>query len=209
MRSLCGSKSPYLILLFFVILVAGCASSKAIDNAQVVIEKARLAHADYLAPYDFASAELYLAEAKSQRSYSDFSAAVKFAKTSLAHAQSAYNIALEKQSSTPISKTEAFTIESIVLSRNPKEILRENIERAKNQLATLEAAGAKTCAPKEFAAAKANLSFCIEEWEERDYNKSANHLRVVKQMVELALPFMDDCKNGAVLAPTGKEHLEK
>jgi len=196
-------------LIFSIFSVIGCQSGKAIENADKVLAKALLAHGDYLAPFHYKSAEIYLAQARSQQEHSDFKSAVIFADKALFHAQSAFNIAIEKQSSIPVPTAEPFDPASIVLSTNPKDDLKAVMDRAEQQLESLEKSGAKRCAPKEFAEAKAYFDFCQEEWKERDYNLAANYLRRVREMVELALPFMEDCEKGDNPLNSGNTPAEK
>lgn len=180
--------------IIITLLIGGCQASKSIDEAETVLDKAFDAHAEYLAPFEYTSAELYLAEAKSQLDHSDFSAAQKHAQTALKFAQQAYSVSREKQTALPVPKGEPFIIQSIVLVPRPKEVMQANMDRAKKQLENLKKAGAEKCAPKEYAAALAHMAFCSEEWEERDYNKAATHLRKVQAMVERMLPYTEDCK---------------
>jgi len=62
----------------------GCESYQAYNTAKEALAKATDMHADFLAPYECISAELYLTEAKKQLDDSDFAAAMKFANKSYA-----------------------------------------------------------------------------------------------------------------------------
>lgn len=66
-------------VLIASLLVVGCAAEKQVKQAQRALDAATAVHADYLAPYQYASAENYLDEALSQLHESDFAAATKFA----------------------------------------------------------------------------------------------------------------------------------
>lgn len=91
--------AKWIILLFLVVIcLTGCQAGTVIDNAQSVIELARAIHGDYLAPYEFTSATLYLAQAKKEYECSDFKAAEVFAQKALAQGQAAFKISLEKNS---------------------------------------------------------------------------------------------------------------
>lgn len=77
------------VLAFIAILAVatfglGCESYQAYRTAKEALAKAKDAHADILAPYEYISAELYLQEAKKQLDDSDFAAAMKFANKSYA-----------------------------------------------------------------------------------------------------------------------------
>ena len=91
------------LLILMVTTITGCAASKAVDTAEEIVEKARELHADYLAPYEFRSAELYLIEAQNQLEESDFVAAKLFAEKALLKGQAAYRKAVEKQTQLKVS----------------------------------------------------------------------------------------------------------
>lgn len=92
-------------LLVFCILLVGCAAEDAIHQAEVSIELAQGVHADYLAPYEFHSAEQFLAEAKKQLNESDYSAAQEYADHARQMAQESAAIARKKHSSPMIPWT--------------------------------------------------------------------------------------------------------
>lgn len=181
-------------LLCSLVLFAGCASTQAIDDAREALEKARDIHGAYLAPYHFTSAETYLNESMRQHDRSDFKTAMAFAKKAHEHALSAYTIADEAQSVSPVVTGTSFEIESIVLSPRPGKVTEANIERARARLGEFERNGAKRCAPLEYARAEAFLDFCEAEFKERHYNQAAKHLRRVQIEMESALRFMEHCK---------------
>ena len=84
------------LILFFS---AGCTpAQKNVDQAQQMVDQARDAHADYLAPYHFTRAELFLAEARRQFEQSDFATAGKYADSALEAAREAYRISVDKHS---------------------------------------------------------------------------------------------------------------
>lgn len=60
-------------------LLAGCASDRAIREAEAALAAAREAHADYLAPGEFRSAENWLAEARVRQRAADHDAAESYA----------------------------------------------------------------------------------------------------------------------------------
>jgi Domain of unknown function (DUF4398) len=86
-------------MVAFVALIAlgfalgACAPEQQVKQAKRAVDSARSVHADYLAPYYFASAEEYLAEAVSQLHESDFRSASRFAAKSKAQAVEAERIA--------------------------------------------------------------------------------------------------------------------
>lgn len=59
-----------------------------------------------------------------------------------------------------------------------RDYLKQNHDRVAGVLAEAEQMGAKICAPIEYASAEAHLAFALEEWEERDYQKSKEHLDI-------------------------------
>ena len=77
------------------------------------------------------------------------------------------------------------------------DALRNRIEQARLDVDTLESQGAKICAPKEFAQAEAYLDFCVEEWEERDFNEARRHLTMVRKNIEQAQVFIEGCHSSA------------
>ncbi len=81
------------LLLAFL---AGCAAEDAIDRAAAAIDQAQQVHAEYLAPYEFTSAEQYLAEARKQLNESDFDAAQAYADAAYQKALKAAEIARGK-----------------------------------------------------------------------------------------------------------------
>ena len=189
-----GTSRLALFACCIVLFASGCASSRVIDDAQKILDKAGEMHADYLAPYHYTSAEAYLNEARDQQAHSDFEAARSFAQKALEKAQKAYEIAMSKQSVSPAVTAKTIEIESITLSTKPKQVTKDNIDRARAKLSEMEQAGVKQCAPKEFALAEAYLDFCEEEWGERDYNKAANLLKKVRSLMEQSMRFMKNCQ---------------
>ena len=71
-----------IVVLVFVAFGFGCEAYQAYQAAKEAFDKATSMHADYLAPYEYTSAELYLQEAKKQLDESDFATAIKFANKS-------------------------------------------------------------------------------------------------------------------------------
>ncbi|MDP8222497.1 MAG: DUF4398 domain-containing protein [Candidatus Lernaella stagnicola] len=67
--------------LALVLVVGACENERQVKQAARAVESAKSVHADYLAPYEFASAECYLEEAISQLRESDYPSAAHFAAT--------------------------------------------------------------------------------------------------------------------------------
>jgi hypothetical protein len=78
-------------LVVFLIAV-GCSAEIQVKKAERAIKSAHSVHADYLATYEFASAEYYLEEAINQLHESDFHSATTFATRAVAQA----NVAEQK-----------------------------------------------------------------------------------------------------------------
>jgi hypothetical protein len=90
---------PVLALLVIALAalsaLPGCAPEDHVNMAKRTVESARSVHADYLAPYEFASAEEYLRQAIVELHESDFSSASTYATKSRAMAQQAETKARE------------------------------------------------------------------------------------------------------------------
>lgn len=73
--------TPVIILISFVAIVflTTCSADQEINKAAKAVEYARSVHADYLSPYEFTSAEIYLGEARNQSQKSDYERAAKYA----------------------------------------------------------------------------------------------------------------------------------
>ena len=81
-----------LLLLCGVVVVLGCGpvqTTAHLLDAEVQIEAARTAQADKLAPYEWTLANLYIHKAREEVGYSDFEAAVDFAKKASLNANEA------------------------------------------------------------------------------------------------------------------------
>ena len=77
--------------------VAACGpvqSTSFLLDAETMLEAARTAQADKLAPYDWTAANLYLHKAKEEVGYSDFEQAVDYAKKAVTFATQARDNAL-------------------------------------------------------------------------------------------------------------------
>jgi len=72
--------------------------------------------------------------------------------------------------------------------------LATQMEALKGELAGIEAQGAKVCAPREYAAAEAHLDFAHEEWSERDYIESQDHLVIVREQIAAARVWLNNCR---------------
>lgn len=181
-------------LLSAMILLCGCASGRAIDDAQKVLDDARQMHGDYLAPYWFSSAELYLAEARSQYEHSDFKAAKTFADAALAKAQEAYARALQKHPPPIEDQPSPPGLDTLDVLTAPKTNLQKRAGEIQQRLGELEAGGVKECAPKEYARAEAHLEFGREELDEGDFNRATEQLRSAIQWVDQAASFLEGCR---------------
>ena len=176
-----------------IAVLSGCVASRTIDEAQAVLDNAQQIHADFLAPYEFTSAEQFLLQAKSQFDHSDFDAATTYANHALAQAQKAYQKAVQIHPP-PVEVTAGVVgVDAGSVVTRPKASLEEAIARAEAALQKMESAGARRCAPREFAHAEANLVFGKGEWAERDYNKAASHLQRFEQWLDKAAGFVTDC----------------
>ena len=83
-------------ILALVVLGFGCEAYQSYQAAKEAYSKATQMHADYLAPYEYISAELYLKEAKKQLDESDFATAIDFANRSYEQSIEAMTIAEKK-----------------------------------------------------------------------------------------------------------------
>ncbi|MCB9477670.1 MAG: DUF4398 domain-containing protein [Deltaproteobacteria bacterium] len=83
-------------MLTTAMLLVGCAAKQDIASAERAVAVARETHADYLAPYAFHSAELYLNEAHERLNDSDFDLASKYALLATARAKEAETAALKE-----------------------------------------------------------------------------------------------------------------
>lgn len=73
---------PFFVLVA-VALVSGCGpvqSTSFLMDAETMLEAARTAQAEKLAPYEWTAANLYLHKSKEEVGYSDFEQAVDYAK---------------------------------------------------------------------------------------------------------------------------------
>jgi len=74
-----------------------------------------------------------------------------------------------------------------------REMLARDQANIEQTIAEAEAMGAKVCAPREFAAAEANLDFAKNEWNERHYVKSRDHLLVAHANAQRAKDLSVNC----------------
>ena len=90
-------KLPWVELLAVVLcaglVVAGCATSKGIKNAQAQLEKAKAAGAEKSAPFEYYAAEGYLGQAVRQEKEGDNKQAKIFTKQSTDYSAKALGIA--------------------------------------------------------------------------------------------------------------------
>jgi len=85
-----------LVFLTSLLLLGGCAAEDVVKRAETAVKQAGSVHADYLAPYEFASAEQYLAEAKKQLNESDYQTATAYAQKAIDMAAKAQAIAQQR-----------------------------------------------------------------------------------------------------------------
>ncbi len=88
-----------LLALALLLMLIGCVAENEVRRAQQAVDQARSVHAAYLAPYEFASAENYLAQAKVELNESHYESAQKFATRARQAAQQAQTIAEKKHAS--------------------------------------------------------------------------------------------------------------
>jgi len=89
-------KRPWLVLLAVVLfagLVAGCATTNAMQSAQTSLDKAKAAGAMTKAPYEYYAAEAYLNKATIQVEKGDSKQADIFTKESAAYSAKALQMA--------------------------------------------------------------------------------------------------------------------
>lgn len=84
-------------------LLTGCASDRAIRAAEAALAAARDAHADYLAPGEFHSAENWLAEAHARLRAADHGAAQSYAEFAEDRANAALFIAKRYGTDQPVA----------------------------------------------------------------------------------------------------------
>ena len=90
-------RPPAWAVMTFLIIIftAGCSVTRDVAAARKAVDSARAFHADYLAPYEFTSAEIYLDEARNQLRRSDFSRASRYARKASAMASAACETAMK------------------------------------------------------------------------------------------------------------------
>ena len=167
--------------LTFFILFAGtsCSVEKEVLLAQKTVDQARSVHSEQHAPYHFFSAELYLDEARHQLLLSDFPRAEKYARTSRKNAHLAGAAVKEKGLwpdslidpaailSPPAGEKLPETERTADGSKNGgKTDVKAQIHFWEKGVQRIAGDGAKTCAPKELAAAEAHLEFARDDWRE-------------------------------------------
>jgi outer membrane protein OmpA-like peptidoglycan-associated protein len=74
-----------------------------------------------------------------------------------------------------------------------REALKNDMGRVQQDLVDIEIAGAKVCAPKEFASAEAYLDFARGEYLERNYIAVDDNLIESRKHIEAARPFLATC----------------
>lgn len=83
-------RSVLVILILFSFLLSGCyyfSAKKEIQNAEKLIAELKAAGGEKTAPYDYCSAEAFLAGAKTEFSQNDFKPAKELASRSTSAAQ--------------------------------------------------------------------------------------------------------------------------
>ena len=86
------------LLATLTTLLVGCGpiqSTSYLLDTETMLEAARTAQADKLAPYEWTAANLYLAKAKEEVGYSDFEQAVDYGKKAVNFATRARDAALK------------------------------------------------------------------------------------------------------------------
>jgi hypothetical protein len=78
-RRIVPASAVMAILAIAALLLVGCAAENQVNVAARAVASAKSVEADVLAPYEFTSAELYLAEATEELHESDFDSAARFA----------------------------------------------------------------------------------------------------------------------------------
>lgn len=81
-----------------IVIASGCGpvqSTSYLIDAETMLEAARTAQADKLAPYEWTSAQLYFAKSKEEVGYSDFEQAVDYGKKAVEFATKARDTALK------------------------------------------------------------------------------------------------------------------
>jgi len=74
-----------------------------------------------------------------------------------------------------------------------REALKNDMSKVQQDLLDVEIAGAKVCAPKEFASAEAYLDFARGEYQERNYIAVDDNLIESRKHIEAARPFLVGC----------------
>ncbi len=74
-----------------------------------------------------------------------------------------------------------------------KWVLKKDYESIQNEINEAEAMGAKVCAPKELATAKAHMDFFMDEWREYDYREAREHLIVALNNARKAKELSRNC----------------
>ena len=81
-QSLWGRAMGLSAVLFVAFVLSGCGpvtSTQRIGEAEVALERARVAEADQKSPYEYYSAKFYLYKSKHEWGYSDFEASLDYA----------------------------------------------------------------------------------------------------------------------------------
>jgi hypothetical protein len=92
------SARSVLVLIALGVLASGCGpiqSTAYLIDTETMLEAARTAQADKLAPYEWTAANLYYAKSKEEVGYSDFEQAVDYGKKAVAFATKARDAALK------------------------------------------------------------------------------------------------------------------
>ena len=86
------------VILMATSLMTGCGpiqSTSYLIDTETMLEAARVAQADKLAPYEWTAANLYFAKSKEEVGYSDFEQAVDYGKKAVGFATKARDSALK------------------------------------------------------------------------------------------------------------------
>ncbi len=87
----------------------------------------------------------------------------------------------------------ALMILSLAMSGCDREALKNEMTQVQQDLVNIEVAGAKVCAPKEYASAEAYLDFARGEYLDRNYIAVSDNLAESKKNIEAAKPFLANC----------------
>ncbi len=192
--------------LLLVLVGVACSVEKEVILAQKAVDQARLVHSDRHAPYQFFSAEFFLAEARHQLISADFDRAEKYARASRENAHKAGSLVLEKGLwpdslidpasiyPPPVAKPAENGKPADVSSNGGKKDFKNKIHLLEESVQRIARDGGKECAPREFAAAEAHLEFARDDLFDRRFISCTQHLACVESNVKKADAFIPNCR---------------